>query len=71
MLICGKESACNVGDVGLIPESGGSPGGGNGNPLRYPCLGKNPMERGGWRATAHGVTKHQTRLSTHTPHTGP
>ena len=37
----GKESACNAGDVGLIPESGRSPGGGNGYPLQYSCL-KNP-----------------------------
>ena len=37
-----KESACNVGDPCLIPESGRSPGGGNGNPLQYSCLDK-PM----------------------------
>ena len=43
----GKESACNVGDQGLIPGSGlgRSPGGGHGNPLQYSCL-ENPMERG-------------------------
>ena len=40
----------------LIPGSGGSPGGGNGNPLQYSCLG-NPMDRGDWRATVHGVTE--------------
>ena len=41
--LSGKESACRVGDLGLIPGSGTSPGGGNGNPLQYACL-KNPME---------------------------
>ena len=40
----GKESACNVGDLGLIPESGRSPGGGNGNPLQYACLGNSWIE---------------------------
>ena len=39
-----------------------SPVGGNGNSLQYSCLG-NPMDRGAWRATVHGVTKNQTRLS--------
>ena len=41
----GKESACNAGDPGLIPGFGRPPGGGNGNPLQYFCLG-NPMDRG-------------------------
>ena len=41
----GEESACNVGDLGLIPRLGRSPGEGNGNPLQYSCLG-NPMDRG-------------------------
>ena len=45
-----------AGDVGLIPESGRYPGGGNGNPLQYSCL-QNPMDRGAWRATVQGVTK--------------
>ena len=58
----GKESACDAGDLGLIPVSGRSPGEGNGNPLQYSCL-ENPMDRGAWRATVHGVTKSQTRLS--------
>ena len=44
------------GDLGLIPGSGRSPGVGNGNPLQYSCL-KNPIDRGAWRATVHGVTK--------------
>ena len=43
-------------DVGLIPGSERYPGEGNGNPLQYSCLG-NPMDRGAWRATVHGVTK--------------
>ena len=56
-------NAGDAGDVSLIPGSGRSPGGGNGNPLQYSCLG-NPMDRGAWWATVHGVTKSQTRLST-------
>ena len=52
----GKEFAYNAGDPGLIPGWGRSPGEGNGNPLQYSGLG-NPMERGAWRATAHGITK--------------
>ena len=52
----GKESACNAGDPGSIPGSGRSPGEENGNPLQYSCLG-NPMDRGTWRATVHGVTE--------------
>ena len=56
----GKESACNVGDLGLIPGLGISSGGGHGNPLQYSCL-KNPMERGAWWATIHGVAKSWTR----------
>ena len=54
-------------DVGLIPGSGRSPGGGHGNPLQDSCL-ENPMDRGAWRATVQRVTKSQTRwkwLSTH------
>ena len=58
----GKVSACNAGDLGLIPESGRSPGEGNGNPLQYSCL-ENPMDQGTWWATVHGVTKSQTQLS--------
>ena len=46
--LVGKESACNAGDLGLIPRSGRSPGEGNGNPLQYSCL-ENPMGRGAWR----------------------
>ena len=45
----GKESTFNVGNLGLIPRLGGSPGGGHGNPFQYSCL-ENPMDRGDWRA---------------------
>ena len=58
----GKEFASNAGDWGSIPETGRSPGEGNGKPLQYSCL-KNPMDRGDWWATVHGVTKSQTQLS--------
>ena len=54
--LSGKESTCNAGVVGSVPGSGRSPGGGNGYPLQYSCLG-NPMDRGVWWATVHGVTK--------------
>ena len=52
----GKESACNAGDSGSIPGSGRSLEEGNGNPLQYSSL-ENPLDRGAWRATVHGVTK--------------
>ena len=55
----GKESACNVGDLGSIPRLGRSPAEGNGNPLQYSCL-ENPMDRGAWWATVHGVAKSWT-----------
>ena len=48
-----KESPCNVGDLGSIPELGRSPGEGNGNPLLHSCL-ENPMDRGAWLTTVHG-----------------
>ena len=70
--LSGKESACNVGaagDVDFIPGSGGSPGGGHGNPLQCSCL-ENPMNRGAWWAADPMVPKSWTRLkrlSTHTP----
>ena len=53
-----KASACDAGDLGLIPGLGRSPGEGNGNPLQYSCL-ENPMERGTWWAIEHGVAKSQ------------
>ena len=59
-----KNPPANAGDIrdaGSIPGSGRSPGGGHGNPLQYSCLG-NPMDRGAWLATVHGVTKSQTQL---------
>ena len=51
-----KNLPANVADVGLIPGSGRSPGEGNGNPLQYSGL-ENPMNRGAWQATVHGVAK--------------
>ena len=60
-----EESACNAGDLGLIPESGRSPGEGNGNPLQYSCL-ENPNDRGAWQATVHGVAKSWIRLGNFT-----
>ena len=75
LYICGlpwwlsdKESACNTGDVGLVPGLGRSPGKGNGNLLHYSCL-ENSMDRGGWQATVYGITKESDMtelLSTHT-----
>ena len=56
-----KESAYNVGDLGLIPGLGGSPGEENGYPLQYSCL-ENSIDRGAWKATIHRVTKTQKRL---------
>ena len=58
----GKESACKVGDLGLILGLGRSPGEENGYPLQNSCL-ENPMDGGAWRATVHGVEKSWTRLS--------
>ena len=52
----GKESDYSAGNLGSVPGSGGSPGEGNGNPLQYPCL-ENPMDRGAWQATDHGVAR--------------
>ena len=54
-----KESARNAGDLGSIPGLGRVPGEGNGNPLQYSCL-ENPMDRGAWWATVHGVTESDT-----------
>ena len=51
-----KASASNAGDPGSIPGSGRSPGEGNGNPLQHSCL-ENPMDRGAWRETVHGVAE--------------
>ena len=60
--LSGKEAACNpgaAGDVGLITGSGRSAGGGHGNPVQFSCL-ENPMDRGAWQATVHGVAKSWT-----------
>ena len=57
-----KESACNAGDLGLIPGSGRSPGEGNDYPLQYSCM-ENSMDKGTWEATILGVTKSWTQLS--------
>ena len=51
-----KESACNVGDPGSVPESGRSPGEGHGNPLQHSCL-ENSMDRGACQATVHRVAE--------------
>ena len=56
-----KNLTANTGDLGSIPGLGRSPGGGNGNPLQYSCLG-NPMDRGAWRAMVHAITKSWTQL---------
>ena len=55
-----KNPPANAGDIGSIPGLGGSPGGGNDNMFQYSCLG-NPMDRGAWWATVHGVAK-ETQL---------
>ena len=57
-----KESTCNVGDLGLFPGLGRSPGGGHGDPLQYSCQ-ENTMDRGGWWATVHWIAKSRTQLS--------
>ena len=56
-----KNLSANAGDASSIPVSERSPGKGNGSPL-HSCLG-NPLDRGAWWATVHGVAKSQTRLS--------
>ena len=48
-------------DVGWIPRSGRSPGEGHGNPSQYSCL-ENPMDRGAWWTTVHGVSSSWTQL---------
>ena len=63
-----KKPTANAGDIrdaNSIPGPGRSTGGGNGNPLQYSCL-ENPVDRGAWWATVHGVSKSQTGLRTHT-----
>ena len=66
MVLLVKNSTANAGDIrdmGWIPGLGRCPGVGNGNPLRYSFL-ENPMDRGAWRATVHGVAKnHKTETT--------
>ena len=57
-------NAGDAGDTGSVSGSGRFPGGGNGNPLQYSCLG-NPTDRGAWRATVRGVTK-ESDMTEHT-----
>ena len=63
-----KNLPANAGDSGLIPGLGISPGEGTGNPFQYSWL-ENPMNRGAWRATVHGVTKSRTQLKWRSTHT--
>ena len=58
-----KNLPCNAGDLDLIPGSERLPGEGNGNLLQYSCL-ENPLDRGAWWATIHGVAESWTQLST-------
>ena len=58
-----KNPDASAGDLGLVPELERSPGGGNGNPLRYSCL-EDPMDRGVWWATVHGAAESQMQMST-------
>ena len=55
-LLAVQDTACNVGDLGSIPESGRCPGEGNSNSLQYACLG-NPTDTEAWQATVHGVPR--------------
>ena len=60
-----KSPACNSGDPGLIPGLGRSPGEENGTPFQYSCL-ENPVDRGPWQATVHGVARVGHNLATKT-----
>ena len=57
--LSGKASTCQAGDASSIPGLGRPPGEGNSDPFQYSCLG-NPMDRGAWQATVHGVTESNT-----------
>ena len=61
-----KNLTVNAGDMGSIPGSGRSSGAGHGNPFQYSCL-ENPMDRGAWQATVHGVTRVRHDLVTKPP----
>ena len=56
MLQASQVMPANAGDSGSIPDPGGSPGEGNGNPFQYSCL-EDPVDRGPWWATVHGITE--------------
>ena len=58
-----KNPPANVGDAGFFLDPGRCPGEGNDNPLQYSCLG-NPMNRGAWRATVHGISRVRYDLAT-------
>ena len=62
----GKDSACSAGDLSSMPGLGRSPGEGNGNPFQYSCL-ENPMNRGAWQVTVHGVARVGHNLPTKLP----
>ena len=62
-----EESACSSGYLGSIPRSGRFHGEGNGNPLQYSWL-ENPMDRGAWQATVHGVSRVRHDLATKSHH---
>ena len=61
-----KNLPASAGDEGLIPGLGRVPGAGKGNPVQYSCLG-NPMDRGDWWTTVHGVTRVKHDLATKPP----
>ena len=63
----GKESSCNTGDPGSVPGLGRSSGEGNGNLLQYSRL-ENPMNRGAWRVTVHGIARVGHDLATKRDH---
>ena len=66
MVLVVKDPPDNAGDLGSIPESGRSTAEGNGNPLQYSYL-ENPMDRGVWQATVHGITRVGYKLETKPP----
>ena len=61
IMVKNSPASGDIGDMGVIPGSGRSPGGGRDNPLQYPCL-ENPMDRGAWWATVLRVAKSQIQL---------